>query len=310
MLTVRALVALAIFLPLAQSQLVQSLPDCVQQCIDQSGDDNCSVSDIKCLCRASAGNFLPNLITCMHGDCDNSLDNNLLLTPLQYACEIVGTPIPDSAIQNAENVGSSLATQATATRTVVVTVSGGSAVTSGASASGASASGNGGGGKGGSEVTTTIQVPASPSITTVTTIATERDGSVIVVAYPVTEWLTTTLSGSGSTVASVSNGATIVSTYTTTDSKGHTTTQKITVTETTTPSSAAASSSSDGTTIVTTTAAAAKTSSSSTSKTKGAINPIETNSSPFQDEPSSAATANVDDWLGLIIFLVLGILWF
>lgn len=296
MLTARGLVALTLILPFAQTQLVQSLPQCVQSCIDQSEDDNCSVTDIKCLCRASAGNFLPDLITCMHGNCDNDLDNNLLLTPLQFACEIAGTPIPDSAIQNAEDVGSSLATQATATKTV--TVGGGSAATSGGS-----------GGRGGSEVTTTVQV-ASPSITTVTVTTTERDGSIIAVAYPVTEWLTTTLSGSGSTVTSISSGATVVSTYTTTDSKGHTTTQKTTVTETTTPSSAAASSSSDSTTIVTTTAAAAKTSSSSTSKTKGAPSPDETNSSPFKDEPSSAAKVKVDNWLGLIIFLTLGILWF
>lgn len=292
MLSVKILVALAIYyLPLAQTQLVQSLPQCIQDCINQSEDDNCSVSDIKCLCRASAGNFLPDLITCMHGNCDNSLDNDLLLTPLQLACEFAGAPIPDSAIQNAEDVGSSLATQSEVTMTVTM--------------AGSSATG------GGSGVTTTVEV-ASPSITTVTVTTTERDGSIIVVAYPATEWTTTTISGAGSTVTSVSKGAAVVSTYTTTNSEGHTTTQKTTVTETTTPSSAAISSSSDSTTIVTTTAAAAETSSSgtSTSKTKDAPSPDETNSSPFKDEPSLAVKQQVDNWLGLGIFLTLSMLWF
>jgi hypothetical protein len=113
-----SLMLTSVFLRLAQSQFVASLPKCIQNCIDQSGDENCSVTDIKCLCRASSGNFLPDLITCMHGNCDNGLDNDLLLTPLQLVCEIAGTPIPDSAIQNAENAGSSLATQVTKTVTM------------------------------------------------------------------------------------------------------------------------------------------------------------------------------------------------
>lgn len=111
-LPIRAVIALSfLFLPLIRAQFVSSLPQCVQNCIEQSTDDNCEIADIKCLCRASAGNFLPDLIICMHGGCDNDLDNNLLLTSLQLACVIAGTPIPDSAIRNAENEASSLATQ-------------------------------------------------------------------------------------------------------------------------------------------------------------------------------------------------------
>jgi len=166
----------SVFLRLAQSQFVASLPQCIQDCIDQSGDENCSVTDIKCLCRASAGNFLPDLITCMHGNCDNALDNDLLLTPFQLVCEIAGAPIPESAIENAENVGSSLATQVTKTVTM----------------DGSSASG------GGIGATTTLDV-ASSSVSTVT-VTTTQGGSVIDVVYPVTWWRTTTNSGSGSTI--------------------------------------------------------------------------------------------------------------
>ena len=99
-------------------QFVLSLPQCVQNCITQSQDDDCQVTDVKCLCRASAGKFLPVLITCTHGECDNSFDNDLLLTPLQLVCEIVGTPIPASALRNAQNQDSSLASQPTVTVTV------------------------------------------------------------------------------------------------------------------------------------------------------------------------------------------------
>jgi hypothetical protein len=107
-----ALLTFSIFtiLPFGQGQSVFSLPQCVQNCISQSQDDNCQITDIKCLCRASsAGNFLPGLITCTHAECDNTFDNDLLLTPLQLVCEIAGIPIPASALANAENQASSLA---------------------------------------------------------------------------------------------------------------------------------------------------------------------------------------------------------
>jgi hypothetical protein len=112
-----ALLTLPIFiLPFGQAQSVFSLPQCVQNCISQSLDDNCQITDVKCLCRASsAGNFLPDLISCTHAECDSNLDNDLLLTPLQVVCEIAGVPIPASALANAENQASSLASQPTLT---------------------------------------------------------------------------------------------------------------------------------------------------------------------------------------------------
>lgn len=54
----------------------------------------------------------------MHAQCDNNLDNNLLLFPLQLACQLAGSPIPSSAIRNAQNIGSSLASQGTTTITM------------------------------------------------------------------------------------------------------------------------------------------------------------------------------------------------
>jgi len=323
MFTIKVLLALATFvLPLVLAQFVTSLPQCIQNCITQSQDDNCEVSDIACLCRASAGNFLPDLVTCIHGNCDNDLDNNIFLAPLQFACEIAGAPIPESALKNAENDASSLASQLTTT----VTMGGASAT--------------------GSSETMTVVESATPSLSTVTVTTTEG-GSTLGIVYPVTEWLTSTLSGSGSTLTSLSTmspsirivplvvigtdsaGSTYtstttqpgtLSTYTTTDSMGHTTTQESTYTETTTlspssssSSSASSSSSDSSTTIVTTSLAAAKTSSSNTSASKTSTAPSEdsTNSSPFKNTNSAfKERVGGNPFLGLGILLVMGIMWF
>jgi len=304
-------------IPLAQAQFVSSLPQCVQNCINQSQDDNCEVSDIGCLCRASAGNFLPDLITCMHGECDNSLDNNLLLTPLQLACQIAGAPIPASALRNAENQASSLAAQVTTTVTL-----GGSSAT------------------GGSEATTTVSMIALSVLTE--TVTKTESGSTIYLIYPITVGSTTTVSGAPSRVTSVSTtadhpssytglipviivttndkGSTYtttttepgaISTYTTTDSRGRTVTQKSTYTKTTSAYSDNTSVSS--TTTFTTSVQAAETSSTGTagSKTSSASNPDSTNSSPFTDTNSSAAAReNGRNWLGLGILLAVFCLWF
>lgn len=301
--------ALAIFaLPLAQAQFVSSLPQCVQVCINQSQDDNCKVTDIACLCRASAGNFLPDLITCMHGQCDNDLDNNLLLTPLQWACDIAGAPIPESALRNAENQASSLAEQVTTTVTM-----GGSSAT------------------GGAEATTTIN---AGSVTTVT-VTTTQAGSIIALAFPVTEWSTTTVSGPPSTVTSVSTdsdgftwfipivitsmdsaGSTYttmtsqpgaISIYTTTDSKGSTftTTQSPSSTASSSGSAASDTSVSSSTTVTTSIAADKTSSSGSHSKTSTAPTQDQTNSSPFKDTNAAGKTP-VGNWLGLSVLWAVG----
>ena len=56
------------------------------------------------ICQLSNGNFLPNVITCIKGNCDNSLNTNDLVGPLQLACNLAGVPISSSAIANAENI--------------------------------------------------------------------------------------------------------------------------------------------------------------------------------------------------------------
>jgi hypothetical protein len=275
--------AILTLIPLARSQFVSSLPQCVQDCIDSSQDDNCAVTNVGCLCRASAGNFLPDLITCIHSNCDNDLDNSLLLTPLQWACELAGSPIPESALRNAENQASSLAAQVTMTVTV-----------------GASSSGR-------AQATTTID-EGSVTKETVTTTA---SGSTIILVYPVTEWSTTTVSGAPSTVTSTSTTEGAVSTSTTTDAKGSTTTQNPTFTTTQSSSSGSgASESVSSSTTVTTSIAADKTSSSGTqSKTSTSSNPVDTNSSPFQDSNAAARTP-AGNLLGLTIALALGCVWF
>jgi hypothetical protein len=278
------LLLLGLAITLVQTQFVDSLPQCVQNCISQSQDDNCSVADVACLCRASSGNFLPNLITCMHGNCDNSLDNNLLLTPLQLICQVVGAPIPESAIRNAENQASSLAAQVTTT----VTVDGASAT-------------------GGAETTTTVSMPMSSSVSTKTVTKTES-GSTIYVVYPITVGSTTTVSGQPSTVTIAS-----VSTYTTIDSQGSTVTETSTYTQTTGAPSEAASSSFSSTTTFTTSVQAEETSSSglASGTSSGNGKPEVTNSSPFTTTNGNDGNMErVSSLLGFSVFLMACCLWY
>jgi hypothetical protein len=284
----KALLLLSVLtIPLVHTQSVSDLPQCVQNCIDLSQDDNCSVTDVACLCRASAGNFLPDLITCMHSECDNDLDNDLLLTPLQLICEVAGAPIPASAIRNAENQASSLAAQVTTTVTL-----GGSSAT------------------GGAEATTTVSVASSVSTETVTET---ESGSTIYLIYPITVGSTTTVSGAPSTVTSISTEIS-VRTYTTTNSKGSTVTKTTTYTQSTEDSpSGAASSSASSTTTFTTSVQAVETSSSlsSSASRTSPKNPANTNSSPFTTtNGNSGCRKNSGNWLGLSVLLAVCCLWF
>lgn len=287
----RAVLALSILsLPVIHAQFVSSLPQCVQDCISESQDDNCEVTDIKCLCRASAGNFLPDLITCMHGNCDNDLDNNLLLTPLQLACQVAGVPIPASALRNAENEASSLASQITTTVTL-----GGSSAT------------------GGSEATTTVSSGYTQSTVTITTT---ESGKTIYEIYPVTMDSTATVSGPTSTITAshtvslsqvlITTTNSVGSTYTFALSHPGTTRNSITIPITT--GTASAGENTDTTT--TTSVAAQETSSSPSSSNKGsktskAPNPDETDSAPFTDTNSGAVRAGDRAshwlWLGVLV---------
>ncbi|CZT48157.1 uncharacterized protein RSE6_08818 [Rhynchosporium secalis] len=326
-----AFIALSnLLIPFAQAQFVADLPQCIQDCINQSPDTDCTINNIGCICRASSGNFLPDVVTCMHSTCDGHLDTKLLLTPLQLACMIAGSPIPASAIRNAENAASSLATQVTTT----VTQNGSSA-------------------NGGAGATTTIYVP-SPSVSTVT-VTTTRSGSTFYQIYPVTIGSTTAITGPTSTLTSIStpsptNGGFTgiipivvvgtdsarstytstrtqpgaISSYTTTDSRGNTITQQSTFPESTTasvknitsgdgssstiPSSSAGSSQS---TIVTVTSATAATTSSnglSSSQTSKAPIPDQTNSAPFGNS-NDADALTTENRLGLVVLLAVLCMW-
>lgn len=96
--------ALLLTSPLAFAQF--SFPDCVNQCVDQSTDDSCALTDIKCICRQSNGRFLPDLVTCMKAECNDALSVDELLGPMESLCNIVGTPISDKALDNARNMDS------------------------------------------------------------------------------------------------------------------------------------------------------------------------------------------------------------
>ena len=160
---------------LSQAQFISSLPQCIQNCIDQSQFDNCQATDIRCLCRASAGNFLPSLVTCMRGSCD--LDASVLLEPLQAVCMMAGAPIPDDVLQNAGGQPSSVQ-QVTKT----VTIGSPSAT-------------------GGSEYPTTFD-NGYPEVATVTEIMTQDNSLTTTLTYPVTVWRTATISGTEPTTTS------------------------------------------------------------------------------------------------------------
>ncbi|KAL2067300.1 hypothetical protein VTL71DRAFT_1724 [Oculimacula yallundae] len=316
----------ALLTPVAQAQVVLDVPQCIQDCVDQSPDTNCGLTNIGCICRASSGNFLPGVVTCMHSNCEGNLDTKVLITPLQLACLIAGSPIPASAIQSAENAASSLATQVPTT------------VTQGGS------SANGGAG-----ATTTVYAPV-PTVSTVTATTT-RSGSTYYEIYPVTIGSTTTATGPASTLTSLSTssptnsaftgvipvvivatdseGSTYTSTttqpgaissYTTTDSRGSTVTQESTFIESTTasgsdtatsstPSSSSTESSQSMSTSSTTVAAATTSSTGApSSQTSPSVNPDSTNSAPFKNTNGARALAT-ENWLGLVVLLAVLCIW-
>jgi hypothetical protein len=81
--------------------LIDSFPQCWQQCIDNS-NLNCG-SDVPCICKASEGSFLTDTVSCVRSSCDSSdWDVNLFLAPLELACDVVGQHIPDSVISSAQ----------------------------------------------------------------------------------------------------------------------------------------------------------------------------------------------------------------
>lgn len=94
--------ALLLASPVVFAQI--NFSDCTKQCIDQSTDDSCSLSDLKCICRQSNGRFLPDLVACWKAECNSDLNINDLLDPMQLGCRLIGTPISQSALDNVRNM--------------------------------------------------------------------------------------------------------------------------------------------------------------------------------------------------------------
>jgi len=200
--------------------------------------------------------------------------------PLQLACQIAGTPVPDSAMRNAEDPASSLASQVTTT----VTMGG----ETGGSAALATPSGS------------SYYIEHSVSTATMTTT---QGWSTLTLVFPVTIERTSTLLGSPSTRTISSSSIFSASTFTSTPAASST------------GSSTRAVSSSDLSTLtVTTSVAPASTSSDEgegASKTSSAQSEDSTNSSPFKDSNVGSAHRDVDgNWLGLAIVIVAVCLWF
>ena len=275
MLALRFIVAFY-FPLLCQAQLISSLPQCIRDCIAQSQFGNCQAVDIGCLCRASAGNFLPDLLNCMRGKCD--LDARVLLEPLQAVCLMAGAPIPDKALQNAEDLATSVQ-QVTATVTVGATF------------------------ETGDSYTLTTFDDGYYKATTTTEMVTEEDGLTITMAYPVTVWRTATVSGPESTISS--------SIHSSTSATSHNEHSKSTTSITqSTPHSALTS-------LVATTLKGAQTSSSSSSSSsvsKATTTPVisqdESNSSPFKDSNSSGSKRGVGISMWLTGLVAMARIWF
>jgi hypothetical protein len=109
---VGALVALSILLLCDSSQASHDerkrdldFPSCVSDCIQGSG---CDAADVKCMCEASQGSFLTDVVVCTYRDCTQIVSVDVLLGPLEFACNVLGESIPDSAVSSAEAAQSSI----------------------------------------------------------------------------------------------------------------------------------------------------------------------------------------------------------
>ncbi|KAI9752052.1 MAG: hypothetical protein M4579_005780 [Chaenotheca gracillima] len=102
----QAATPLVLLVAAVRGQGLSSIPPCYQNCITNSGDFTCNGIDLPCICRLSNGNFLTDVITCIHSKCDNQLNPNDLLQPLALGCSLVGSPISPQALNNAQDAGS------------------------------------------------------------------------------------------------------------------------------------------------------------------------------------------------------------
>lgn len=228
----------------------------------------------------------------MHGACDNTLDVNALLTPLSLACLLAGTPISQSAIQNAQIQASSLALMTT----VTVTQTGTNVAPSPVGPHTAS---------GETMTTVTVTESSGPTATQILPGSTDYTSQVPVII------IGTNSAGSAYTSTATVPGA--VSTITTTNSAGSTATLVSTYTQGSGIGAGSQSSASSNsgqissiTTATTRVAAQSTTGTFVTSATSTGANSESTNSSPFGVQ-GSADHKRASSLLGLLALGVVAI---
>jgi len=223
------------------------------------------------ICRLSNGNFLTDIVTCVKSNCDYQLDSNLFITPLQLACSLAGTPISSAAIRNAEFVETFGGYGAQTTTTTTTT----NAASQGIS---------------------TRTVTAAPAIRTSTLISTTTDsqGNTFYILIPTTvqQGSSTSTLTSGVTTTTVLAGAVASSASMSSQNTA----------------SVASSTSTSTTTVIPTSTTNPTTSSSPTNAAANSPAPS-TNGSPF-DMQSAGTRKEGSSWLGLMVGLIAGVVWF
>ncbi|KAK1769888.1 hypothetical protein QBC33DRAFT_556309 [Phialemonium atrogriseum] len=97
---------------------------CIDSCI---GNGACGIGNPRCMCKAARGSFLDNVLVCMYHHCTGEVRSAeaLFLHPMEAGCASIDKPIPESSIDEAERVLSTLiarlpeATSETTTTTTI-----------------------------------------------------------------------------------------------------------------------------------------------------------------------------------------------
>ncbi|KAF2145746.1 uncharacterized protein K452DRAFT_356135 [Aplosporella prunicola CBS 121167] len=173
------------------------LPKCWSNCIS-SQKASCDFWDISCLCQASNGDFLTNVVNCARKNCDSHFDASLLISPLETACAIMGQPISGTCISSAS---------AAATATLEIGASIGASAGASIGASAGFSAGFSAGGSGGASITQTATA-VTTYVTSMTRTTTDADGTTIFVIETATVCPgSTTIFGSALSTIAASTGA-------------------------------------------------------------------------------------------------------
>ncbi|KAF2176745.1 hypothetical protein K469DRAFT_721949 [Zopfia rhizophila CBS 207.26] len=112
-----ALVLLVFALGVSGYDWVDMLPDCWQDCLNNSNDVSCDSA--RCICKASkSDSFLPDAVYCAHSNCDaEDWAIDAFLIPLQVYCGAIGKEIPYSILSSAQCAATETSQQPKATST-------------------------------------------------------------------------------------------------------------------------------------------------------------------------------------------------